>query len=254
MGIIRTIITIAAIAGATLVWNRVSIDVQRPAAEPVPAFVRQPSKGLAINRRTVNGRTYTVFVGPHVRLALTRPSREDPRVLLAVAGTYTSPRDTVEGYVVHGGRVVQASERQGWDGAVIFRPSRVEILQTENGRLLTRTLLANLAAHDASLVQTHLLVYGWDPIRFKPQPALPRRALAIFTNNAAAIIESADATDLTTFAADLAALGIRDAANLDMGTWSEGWYRDPATGAITMLGIPNPATARQTNWIVLEER
>ena len=253
MRTIHAIIFVIAVVGAAFVWDRVSIDVQRPTAEPVPAFVRQPSKGLAINRRTTSGRAYTVFVGPHVRLALTRPSREDPRVLLAVAGTYTSPRDTVEGYVVHDGRIVQASERQGWDGAVIFRPARVEILQTNNGRLLTRGLLTDLAAHDASLIQTHLLVYGWAPVRFKPQPALPRRALAIFTNNVPAIIESADAIDLTTFAADLAALGVRDAANLDMGAWSEGWYRDPTTGTIVTLGIPNPATARQTNWIVLEE-
>lgn len=247
--------TAALVAASALVWPWVSVDVRTP-APTLPVARLHRTGNLVIEPRSIGGRSYTVFRPRTARVAftLTRPSRDDAAVLLAVAGTYTSPRDTVEGFVVLDGRIVQANERQGWDGAVIIDHGRTKIVQTDNGRLLTRAYLRAIAARGASLFQTHLLVSRGAPVAFKPQPFLPRRALVTFTDGSPAIIESIDAVDLTTFAADLAALGVRDAANLDMGTWSEGWYRNPATGAITVMGIPNSATARQTNWITFAQQ
>lgn len=253
--IIRTSISIAIIAGAMLAWNRASVNVHRAPEIPASRAWRAQSIDLTIDRRAVNGRGYVVLYQrvPRVRFTLTRPSRDDARTLLAVAGTYTSPEDTVEGYVVLDGRIVQDRERQGYDGAIIFDHGRIDIIATENSRRLTRAFLNASATRGQSLIQVHLLVHGSAAQSFKLQPALPRRALVTFADASPAVVESAEAVDLTTFAVDLAALGVHNAANLDMGAWSEGWYRNSATSTIITLGIPNPATTRQTNWIVFEQ-
>ena len=257
MRIIRPVVVAAAMVGMVFVWDRVFGDAWRSTAILAPASpVREEqAAGLRVERRAVGDRSYTIFSEQHsrIRLTLTRPSREDARILLAVPGTYTSPHDSVEGMVVLNGRIVQARERQGWDGAVIFDRGRVEMIATENGRSLTYAFLKETASHGRSLIQVHLLVHGGVAQSFKPQPLLPRRALAVFTDGVSAVIEGGNVTDLTTFATDLVHLGVRDAVNLDMGSWSEGWYRNPTTGATVTIGIPNPATARQTNWVVLEQ-
>ena len=49
-------------------------------------------------------------------------------------------------------------------------------------------------------------------------------------------------------------LGARYALNLDMGEWSEGFYRDPLTREVRPLGDDYRKTSAQTNWLVLFDR
>lgn len=251
----RVAVIIAIVVGAAVVIG------MRRTAPPLPRTTHndiqnpQPSHtpDFTVTQRDVQDRAYVVFTlhVPNVRLTLTRPDRADPQTLLAVPGTYTSPKDRVEGYVILDGHIVQMRERQGWDGAVLFADGRVTIITTDHGQQLTRAFMEQVAAQGQSLIQVHLLVHNSAPVHFKPQQALPRRALAILADGTPAIVESRTMIDLTTFATDLNVLGIRDAANLDMGAWSEGWYRDPITAAPVTIGIPSDTTMRQTNWVVL---
>lgn len=207
---------------------------------------------LAIQMKQVGSNQYTIFsqMEPQVEWTLTRPSKDDADVLLAVAGTYTSPKNTVEGYVILDGNIIQDAERQGWDGAALFQDGTITVWQTKNGTLLTREKMRSLAQKGTSLIQGHLLVFEGKAQHFKPQPLFPRRALVVMQGVDPMIIESQSALTLNEFAEDLAALGVRDALNLDMGSWSEGWYRDPKTGLPVTTGFPNENTARQTNWII----
>lgn len=185
-----------------------------------------------------------------IRFTLARPDKNDKSIMLAAAGTYTSPQNNVEGYVILNGEIIQMKERQGWDGAVIFQNGGIEIIQTDRGQFLTKEKMREIAERGVSLMQAHLLVYNGEPQKFKPQQVYFRRALALMENGESAIIESRALLDLNDFAAGLEELGAQYAVNLDMGAWSEGWYRDSATGTVKILGLPNEATARQSNWII----
>lgn len=209
---------------------------------------------LIIESKQVGPHAYTVFhqKNPHIRFTLTRPSIAESKIVLAVAGTYTSPQNTVEGFVVLDGKIIQSRERQGWDAAAIFKNGTVEIIQTNNGRDLTKNKLQEIAEQGASLIQGHLLVMDSLAQSFKIQPLHRRRALAI-RENSPVIIESNGILDLNEFANDLVQLGVKRAMNLDMGAWSEGWYRDPRTAKIITIGLQNYATDRQSNWIIFSQ-
>ncbi len=220
---------------------------------PAPSAA-STANNLIVEERTASSTRFLVIrqKTPHVRLALTRPDENDAAVLLSVPGTYTSPQNTVEGYVVLDGRIVQQKERQGWDGAVVFDGGGVEIRPTDRGRSLTKDALAEVAANGASLIQVHLLLKDGLPQHFKEQTPTLRRALAVMADGEPAVIESRDFLDLNAFAALLAELGARDATNLDMGSWSAGWYRG-ADGRPIPVGYPHENAARQTNWVVFLE-
>lgn len=211
---------------------------------------------LIIESKNAEEVSYAIFHQriPSLQFTLTRPSKDDGEIVLAVPGTYTSPRNTVEGFVVLDGKIIQNKERQGWDSAVIFKNGNAEIIQTNSGRLLTQEKLKTVASEGASLMQAHLLVIDGVAQSFKPQPPFQRRALVLFEDSSPAIIESREALDLTPFAKDLVALGVKSAVNLDMGAWSEGWYRDPDTSLPETIGLMRGATDRQTNWIIFKSR
>lgn len=232
-----------------------------PATGYLPPPVEQPAVvaparelNLVVEERTASSSRFLVIrqKRPQVKLALVRPDEADADVLLSVPGTYTSPKDTVEGYVVLDGKIIQQQERQGWDGAVVFSNGRVDIRQTDRGRALTKDALAAIAADGASLIQVHLLVKGGVPQHFKEQTPTLRRALAVMGDGTPAVIESRDFLDLNQFAALLVELGARDAANLDMGSWSAGWYRG-GDGRPVPIGYPHENAKRQTNWITMTE-
>ncbi len=230
------------------------VSVERlpePAAPPASRAAAGPHEALTVIPAAVNGTDYVIIRQKrrNVRFTLTRPDPEDPEVLLAVPGTYTSPNDTPEGFIVLDGEIIQAKERQGWDGAVVFRGGLMQILQTDGGKTLTRDFLEkSIAPGGGSLMQAHLLVYDGAAQPFKEQPATFRRALAKIGSDDV-IVESLGPIDLDTFAADLVLLHATDAVNLDMGTWSAGWYRT-ADGGRRTLGIPHENAARQSNWVV----
>ncbi len=223
---------------------------------PLPLVKREPEgvSNLLVEERTASSSRFLVIQQKKskARLALVRPDESDTSVLLSVPGTYTSPTDTVEGYVVLDGKIVQQKDRQGWDGAVLFKDGGIEIRQTNGGRTLTKDVLAEVAADGASLIQVHLLVKDGLPQHFKEQTPTLRRALAVMKDGAPAVIESRDFLDLNAFAALLVELGARDAVNLDMGSWSAGWYRG-ADGSPVPIGYPHENAKRQTNWVTMTE-
>ncbi len=222
---------------------------------PVPAAPVH-ANGQRWEERTASSSAYTVYWADDaaVALTLTRPNPSDESVLLSVPGTYTSPQDRVEGYVVLDGEIIQQKERQGWNGAAIFDDGEVRIIATNRGQLLTKAFVAEVAAADQSLIQGHLLVAGGVAEHFKEQPLFIRRALVVFADGRAAVVESQSALDLNDFSLDLVELGVADALNLDMGSWSAGWYRDARTGLRQDIGILTDSTRRQSNWIIFRNK
>lgn len=75
-----------------------------------------------------------------------------------------------------------------------------------------------------------------------------RRALIQF-DDFFCIGESDKPLTIQEFQQSLLEIGAKDAINLDMGTWSEGWYKDTNNDKVT-IGETTSETQRQTNWIV----
>jgi len=196
------------------------------------------SKGFAVYRPTSLSK---------INFRVTRPAR-DSKIVAVFAGTYTSPEGKPEGYVFVNGKVIRNDERQGWNGAaLVSADGSVDIIQTDNGKVLTKDWIKINVEGKNSLFQGHLLVMNSKAQVFKEQPNYQRRAL-VLTNGGAEIIESEELMGLNEFAESLVKLGAEKAINLDMGGWSEGWYRNNQDEIIS-IGYMQMNTDKQSNWL-----
>jgi hypothetical protein len=213
----------------------------------------RPTRSLELESRHVEGRRYRLFgPGPaaHFRITRTRPDPLDPRLSLVVAGTYTSPDDEVEGLFMVDG-VVQQERPKSWEGALTIVDARAT-LQRFVGGDIDAQIRTRLKSRRGSLLQGHLLVDGSTRLHLRDGPSVQRRAF-VQLRERALVIESEGRATLGRFADDLVALGASRALNLDMGAWSEGWYRSSDGGRV-ILGDDHGATARQSNWLVIGRR
>ncbi len=121
-----------------------------------------------------------------------------------------------------------------WEALLVIDNAAPQ-LRWQRNRLHKEDLDA-LVRRKASALQGHLLVGGGKVRPLKPSPALERRAFIVHESGAFAIVESSAPAELAQFAADLVALGAHTAMNLDMGRWSEGWYRDPKQRKARLFG------------------
>ena len=225
-----------------------AVAITPPSAAPTAPAVRTPT--LRVEIRRVNAREYRAFVPGRARftLGVQRPSEADAGVLLCVAGTYTSPTDQVEGVVLLEGKAIQVTP-QAWQGLLVIEQGAARVERASDDAF-SSARLANYEKRGVSLVQGHLLVDAGRATALKTSPALHRRAIVTGLAQPSFVVESLEPVELATFAEDLAALGAEAALNLDMGAWSEGWYRDEH-GALVRLGHDRSSTARQSNWLIL---
>ena len=87
---------------------------------------------------------------------------------------------------------------------------------------------------------------------YKDKKLFQRRAIVKLKGNKIAIIESFEHITLAAFTKDLLELGVVDALYTDMGSWDEGWYKDPASGKTITIGRMKMQTDKQCNWVVLK--
>lgn len=210
---------------------------------------KTPSAAMTFEVRAVAGRRYRLFgAAPGWRWAITsrRPDAADAAVALVVAGTYTSPDDTIEGLFVVDG-VVEGTEVRSWEGALVIEQGRARLERVAPGAI--EGMGRRMASSGGSLLQGHLLVDAGARLPLKDSAALQRRAF-VELEGRALVAEGFGAVPLRSFADDLVALGAARALNLDMGKWSGGWYRT-RDGGRAPLGHDHRATDRQSSWVVL---
>ena len=68
-----------------------------------------------------------------------------------------------------------------------------------------------------------------------------------------AIIESKQAITLKVFSDDLVLLGVQQLIYTDMGSWDEGWYKDPSSNKLVTIGQDLSQTSKQSNWIIFKK-
>lgn len=202
---------------------------------------------------TAAGRQYSLFYpqGLSIGLATSRPDVADSRYQLSVAAAYTDlETDQPLDLLVCNGRDLQPKAKVGFlDGVLTIMGDSLTITQLPKGQSPPSAMLERVRRQKGTLLLQELLVFQGRNVRPDGGSLFQRRALAELANHRFVVIESlSDYTTMKQFAADLIELGARNAVNLDMGGWDEGWYK---TGSqVIKLGNRRTDTARQSNWLV----
>lgn len=200
---------------------------------------------------------YTIYSAKDFNLNLRskRPSPSDASLHFCIAAAFTRlENDSIDGLFIENGKIVNRKVNRGLGGGMLINSDSVSIFKTNEGKLLTEKWRDSVAATGASFFQQIQLVRNGDALPFhKDVKLFERRAVVIFKSGEVAVVESKNRITLDEFAGDLVKMGAKDAIYTDMGSWDEGWYRDPKTGKKVVTGRNRSETGRQSSWVVFGE-
>jgi hypothetical protein len=170
---------------------------------------------------------------------------------LSVAAAFTAEDyKSKSGMLIIEGNSIFNSYNDSLTGRCIIDGSSIRILDYVKN---IDSLKSKIITNKESFFQQALLVYNKKPVKWNLKHGpdkLQRRALIEF-NNQFSICESSTGVDIETFTLDLIKLGVKNAIYLDMGGWSEGWYKS-VDGKQIGIGGKN-ASKSQINWLYLSE-
>ncbi|MBA3972392.1 MAG: hypothetical protein H0X46_09680 [Bacteroidetes bacterium] len=217
------------------------------------------AKGLSVEtKKSKSGYTYTIIYKNDLLLdvSLQRPNKKDPNVFLCIAGAYTDLNNyTVDGLFIDNGKVYNKTKvNYSLGGAIKIINGECEIFPTRKGKLLNDSLINIVTAKKGSLFQQIQMIEKGVGANYKDKKLFQRRAIVKFKGNKTAIIESFEHITLAAFTKDLLELGVVDALYTDMGSWDEGWYKDPVSNKIVTIGRMKMQTDKQCNWVILKAR
>jgi hypothetical protein len=171
-------------------------------------------------------------------------------IFLCIPAAYTNLKnDKIKGLFIENGEVINDELLNGFKGACIISNDNIEILRLQD---INDSIIAETERYGHSLFQQSLLVYDFKVIpygNFKDFRT-KRRAIAI-KDNKFYVCESAGPVYFKEFQKALANTGVEVALYTDMGSWSEGWYRN-YQGRIIRIGDNFLSTRRQSNWLILK--
>ncbi len=208
------------------------------------------------HKKASSGYNYTIFLKNSLIMdvSLTRPSQNDNNILLCIPGAYTDLQTLkVDGLYIDKGKVHNKDKiNHSLGGAIKIIQGDCEIFPTRKGKLLNDSLIDHLVNKKGSLFQQIQMIEKGKGATYKDTKLFQRRAIVKLKTGKTAIIESFEHITLTAFTKDLLELGVTDALYTDMGSWDEGWYRDPSSGKITTIGRIRTETEKQCNWVVFK--
>ncbi|MBL7889498.1 MAG: hypothetical protein JNL24_08100 [Bacteroidia bacterium] len=208
------------------------------------------------HKKASSGYNYTLFLKNNfvMDVSLTRPSKNDNNILLCIPGAYTDLQTLkVDGLYIDKGKVYNKDKiNHSLGGAIKIIQGDCEIFPSGKGKLLTDSLIDHIVSKKGSLFQQIQMIEKGKGATYKDAKLFQRRAIVKLKGNKTAIIESFEHITLAAFTKDLLELGVIDALYTDMGSWDEGWYRDPVSGKITTIGRIRTETEKQCNWVVFK--
>ncbi len=208
------------------------------------------------HKKASSGYNYTLFFKNNfvMDVSLTRPSKNDNNILLCIPGAYTDLQTLkVDGLYIDKGKVYNKDKiNHSLGGAIKIIQGDCEIFPSGKGKLLTDSLIDHIVNKKGSLFQQIQMIEKGKGATYKDTKLFQRRAIVKLKGNKTAIIESFEHITLAAFTKDLLELGVIDALYTDMGSWDEGWYRDPISGKVTTIGRIRTETEKQCNWVVFK--
>ena len=189
---------------------------------------------------------YTPY-GLTIRLSPIRPDFT-PENYLCVPGAYTTMDTHIDGLYIEDGNVISETINNKLTGACILSKDSIQFLGLAeiNSQLISQIKLSKKSFFQQSLLVKNNQIVPCDLFRSKENL---RRALIEFKDNYFLIGESQTRVTISDFQESLVKIGAINAINLDMGTWSEGWYKNHNGEKIT-VGEKMISTNKQTNWII----
>ena len=171
-----------------------------------------------------------------------------PENYLCVPGAYTSIDTQIDGLYIEEGIGINETINNKLTGACILSSDSIQFLGFEeiNSQLISQIKLSKKSMFQQSLLVKNKQIVPCDLFHSKKNL---RRALIQFKDNYFLIGESQRRVTISDFQEALVKIGAINAINLDMGTWSEGWYKNQ-TGEKITVGEKMYSTKRQMNWII----
>ena len=208
------------------------------------------------HKKASSGYNYTLFFKNSLLMdvSLTRPSKNDNTILLCIPGAYTDLQTLkIDGLYIDKGKVYNKDKiNHSLGGAIKVIQGDCEIFPSGKGKLLTDSLIDHIVNKKGSLFQQIQMIEKGKGATYKDTKLFQRRAIVKLKGNKTAIIESFEHITLAAFTKDLLELGVIDALYTDMGSWDEGWYRDPVSEKVTTIGRIRTETEKQCNWVVFK--
>ena len=170
-----------------------------------------------------------------------------PENYLCVPGAYTSVETQIDGLYIEDGIEINESINNKLTGACILSNDSIQFLEFEeiNSELISQLILSKKSFFQQSLLVKNRQII---PCKIFYSKENLRRAL-IQINDTFCIGESQRPITIADFQEALVNIGAVNAINLDMGTWSEGWYKNNLNEKIK-VGEKMVSTNKQTNWII----
>lgn len=212
---------------------------------------------FSTEHKSIHGTDYFIITpkDAYIDFEIVRPSKSDNNILLCVAGAYTDLKSFgIDGLYVSKGKVYNKDHiNYTLDGGIKIVDKKVEIFPTNQGKLLSEQFLKKITEQEGAFFQQTQCIANGVIKPFKEARLFQRRGVIVFKAGGYAIVESEKPITLKTFSDDMIFIGAKDLLNFDMGDWDEGWYRNPNTNKITVLGQRLRQTTKQSNWVVLKK-
>lgn len=216
------------------------------------------SQAISIEKKLGKSKTtYTFIKKNKCQIIFTDklPDKSDDHILACIPAAFTNLNNfKVDGIYAVNGRIENKQAINKTLGGVFYIENGIcRIFQSAKGKLFNDSLLNIAIKNKASFFQQIQCIQNGKAASFKDQKLFQRRGIAILKDKSIAIIESYENITLKVFSEDLVDLGVEQLIYTDMGSWDEGWYRDPKTGKSIVIGRDLSQTKKQSNWLIFNE-
>jgi hypothetical protein len=164
---------------------------------------------------------------------------------LVVPAAFTKPNNKIDGLFIENGTLINSNVNEELNGICIISNNKLKI-----GRY-NPLIINEVISKKQSLFQQVLLVFDSKIVEcelFRSDLNL-RRAL-VEINNQFFLIESKKRVSILDFQNLMISKHVKNAIYLDMGTYSEGWYKNE--NKTYAIGETMTQTYRQSNWLVFK--
>lgn len=185
-------------------------------------------------------------------LAKERPDINDTDIFFCAPAAFTAKnyKDIVGNFVCDGDTVINSTEQE--NGFCYISGNKVVIKSLNDS---SEYYFNKAIANKASYFQQVLLILDstrLDCNIFGKQKPTFRRAIAI-KNGVPMVVESLNRMNVNDFSDVMIEKGFQYAIYMDMGTWSEGYYRTKDKSKVT-IGRLKQNTNSQSNWLVFRKQ
>lgn len=215
------------------------------------ALVSVDTLSMQVDTLVFHFTTYTPATDAGFAFMTTKPDTLNSNIGLCVVAAFTSkaPEHIVGTSVCNGKILYYPTESES--GYCLITSSGVEINPLDTN---DRSAITKAVREKGDYFQQMILVNRGKavPTTIFRNRTTARRALVI-TASETMLVETDDRIHIDVFTDCLIRMGAIQAIYLDMGSWSEGWYRT-SEGQICRIGKNWKSSHLQTNWLVIKKR